>query len=181
MRRIVVLKEIQFTSIRRNEVQDILAVGNVRKWMRGPTTFVPYLADSAGLGGSQGENRTQRNTLALREVGYIIEASVQLRNGSDATNLVKYREMFLRRAERGQYYHHPYLGIREYAADFGLPQGDEKPIDDTRDLGLMLFDVEHTLEGNRPLFAQARLEAGVLDVEAMRRAAKPANPEEVTP
>ena len=177
VRRIIVLNPIQFTSIRRNEVQDTIKVGNVKKWMKDPSTFEPYLADSAGPGGPQGENRTQRNTLALRDVAYIIEASVELTDGGGATDLVKYREMFLRRGKRGQCYHHPYLGIREYAARFMPPDGTETPEPDFRDLGLMLFDVEYGPKGNRPLFASAKLEAGVLDVEAMRRAAKP--PEEV--
>jgi CRISPR-associated protein Cas5d len=181
VRRILVLKPIQFTSIRRNEVQGTIPVGEVRKWMRDPSTFEPYLADSAGRHGPQGENRTQRNTLALRDVAYVIEASVQLRNGGDATSLAKYREMFLRRAARGQCYHHPYLGIREYAAKFGLAQDSEQPIDDCRDLGRMFFDADYRPTGNQPLFAPAKLEEGVLDVEAMRRAAKPAGPEEVAP
>ena len=180
VRRILVLKDIQFISIRRNEVQDTISVRKVREWMSDPATFEPYLADSAGRDGPQGENRTQRNTLALRDVAYVIEGSVELRNGAPATDLVKYREMFLRRVGRGQCYHHPYLGIREYAADFRLPEGDESPIADSRDLGLMLFDVDYTPKGNRPLFAPANLEAGVLDVEAMRRAAEPAEPQEVT-
>lgn len=180
VRRILVLREIQYVCIRRNEVQGTIPVKKVRDWMRNPASFEPYLADSAGVHGPQGENRTQRNTLALRDVAYIIEASVELRNGSRATDLAKYREMFLRRAERGQCYHHPYLGIREYAADFMLPDSHEQPITDSADLGLMLFDVEYTPQRNRPLFAPAKLEAGVLDVEAMRREAKPGEPEEVT-
>jgi len=179
VRRILVLKPIQFVSIRRNEVQDTIPVGEVHKWMRDPATFEPYLADSAGRYGPQGENRTQRNTLALRDVAYVIEASVRLRNGGDATNLVKYRGMFERRAERGQCYHHPYLGIREYAATFTAAGGAEERVDDSRDLGLMLLDVEYAATGNRPLFAPAKLEAGVLDVEAMREAARPIGKEEV--
>jgi len=181
VRRISVLRPIQFVSIRRNEVQGKIQVNSVLKWMEGEEPFVPYLADSAGREGVQGENRTQRNTLALRDVAYIIEASVDLRNGGGAEDLAKHREIMLRRLSKGQCYHHPYLGIREYSASFAPPDVSEEPVDDSRDIGLMLFDVDYGGKGNVPLFAPARLEDGVLNVEAMRAAASPGAPEEVAP
>jgi CRISPR-associated protein Cas5d len=168
IRRIRVLRPIQFTSIRRNEVQGVLPEASVKAWMADPGSFEPYLADSAGREGLQGENRTQRNTLALRDVAYVIEASVRLRQSGDAGLLRKYREMFLRRLAKGQCFHHPYLGIREYAADFGEPGDTDSPVSDTRDMGLMLLDVRHGPKNHKePIFASARLDAGVLDVEAM--------------
>jgi CRISPR-associated protein Cas5d len=145
--------------------------------MADPSNFEPYYADSAGRDGIQGENRTQRNTLALRDVAYLIEASVEQPNGfSKSDPPVKYREMFQRRVERGQCFQQPYMGIREFVASFSLPDGEEIPPeelrrDEDRDLGLMLFDIDFTTEPHRPLFADAKLRRGVLDVEEMRRAA----------
>src|SRR5436309_66813 len=56
--------------IRRNEIQDKIPGGSISGWMANPPGFTPYLVDSAGRGGIQGEHRTQRNTLALRDVAY---------------------------------------------------------------------------------------------------------------
>lgn len=113
--------------------------------------------------------RQQRHTLALRDVAYLIQADVKLRPDVKE-DPAKYRDQFQRRVQRGQCYHRPYLGCREFAADFGPPQGDEEtrrfhhkePID----LGLMLFDIVHLSNGGgMPLFFPAHLEDGILQVE----------------
>lgn len=177
VRRITVLKPIRYVSIRRNEVQDKIATNSVQKWMADPAKFEPYLADSAGRRDIQGENRTQRNTLALRDVAYVIEASVEVPNGFSRSNPpIKYREMFERRVTRGQCFQQPYLGIREFAACFERLDGSDTPPDELRlnqayDMGLMLFDIDYTTQPHRPLFAEATLCRGVLDVEAMRETA----------
>ena len=64
--------------VRRNEIQGKIAPLAVKRWIADNTTFEPYLVDSAGREGAGGQNRTQRNTLALRNVAYLIEASVFL-------------------------------------------------------------------------------------------------------
>ncbi|MGI6419459.1 MAG: type I-C CRISPR-associated protein Cas5c [Thermoguttaceae bacterium] len=177
VRRITVLNPIRYISIRRNEVQGTVPVGSAHQWMADPAAFRPYLADSAGRDGPQGENRTQRNTLALRDVAYLVEASVAQPRGASSDNPpIKYREMFLRRLAKGQQFQQPYLGIREFAASFSRPSGDERPAEElqaagTVDLGLMLLDLDYSVEPHRPIFAPAQLERGVLDVDAMRRQA----------
>src|SRR5262249_52253845 len=65
----------RFIGIRRNEIQRKIAPRKVEAWIRDPATFEPYLVDSAGREGAQGENRTQRNTLALHHVAYVVDAS----------------------------------------------------------------------------------------------------------
>lgn len=175
VRRITVLKPIRYVSVRRNEVQGTVPTRNVQQWMTDPSTFVPYLADSAGRDGPQGENRTQRNTLALRDVAYLVEASIEQPDGPSKENPpVKYREIFLRRVAKGQQFQQPYLGIREFPASFGLPTGEERPPQQlleagTMDFGLMLLDLDYSQKPYRPIFAPAQLERGVLDVDAMRR------------
>ncbi len=156
-----------FISVRRNEIQGKIAPRTVMGWAREPDSFEPYLVDSAGREDVQGQNRTQRNTLALRDVAYIIDASVRLLDCRDAAELVKYREMFERRAENGQCFHRPYLGCREFACDFAPAdphEGSERPctrVDGA--LGLMLYDIRFGSDGeNLPGFFHAVVRNGVL-------------------
>lgn len=177
--RITVLKPIRFTSIRRNEIQGTVTVkgaAGVNAWMKDPSGYEPYLVDSAGRDDVQGENRTQRNSVLLRDVAYLLEARLIVKNSTPADPPAKYREMFTRRATQGQCVRQPCLGIREFAAFFAPPDGTETAADETRDLGVMLYDLDFPTDGPpgaRPpecaLFAPARLEHGVLDVTAMRR------------
>ncbi len=162
VRAVHVLRPIQFISIRRNEVKGKASIQAIGNWMEGKRPFVPFFADSD----ERGEGRTQRNTVALRDVAYLIEASIHLPNGFSTENPpVKYREMFERRVAKGQCHARPVLGCREFAADFGSPDGSEQPIRDSRDLGLMLLDIIHPKRGARiPRFFPARMERGTLRV-----------------
>jgi CRISPR-associated protein Cas5d len=83
-----------------------------------------------------------------------------------ADNVIKFEEIFQRRVEKGQTFHQPYFGCRELAADILPVAGAPPPIADSRDLGLMLWDIEYSPRRNRPLFFPARLENGVLTVPA---------------
>ncbi|HJT76448.1 MAG TPA: type I-C CRISPR-associated protein Cas5c [Gemmataceae bacterium] len=171
VREIWVLKPIRHFSMVRNEVNSVASEKSARAWAQ------------AGGGYFADEDRAQRHTLGLRDVAYIIRADVELK--AHATDVVaKYRDQFRRRVERGQCYHRPYLGCREFAADFGPLDGSEKPIEVTDDLGRMLLDQvfepavgglaswrahggggAHVVQGVvRPLFFLARLESGVLKV-----------------
>ena len=82
-------------------------------------------------------------------------------------NYAKYRDMFRRRVSRGQCYHTPYLGCREFSAFFGESSGDEQPVPIDDDLGLMLFDMDFVPDGSgkaKPIFFHAYLKQGVLSV-----------------
>jgi CRISPR-associated protein Cas5d len=107
------------------------------------------------------EFRTQRNTLALRDVAYVIKADVVVKDGVNAP-VEKYRDQFRRRVDEGACFHHPYLGCREFAASFGKPGPDDAPLDLSDDLGRMLFDMEYGSTAIQPRFFSARLERGVL-------------------
>jgi CRISPR-associated protein Cas5d len=159
VRRIEVHRPIVFQAIRRNEVQSKISPRAVKGWQKTPSSFAPMVA---GAGTSEG---TPRGTLALREVAYVIEAIPHVFTPNDADTPTKYMAMFNERVARGQCFQRPYFGCREFAADFEAPRQDERPIDETRDLGLMLYDVVFRNKGaaNRPVFFQARLEKGVLD------------------
>ncbi|MGH9426625.1 MAG: type I-C CRISPR-associated protein Cas5c [Terriglobia bacterium] len=154
VREIWVLKPILHFSIVRNEVNSKAVVSTVMGWAEDGGG---YFAD---------EDRAQRHTLALRHVAYLIKADVVLQ--AHATeDIAKYRDQFRRRVNRGQCYHRPYLGCREFAASFSPPDGSERSIDLSDDLGRMLFDLDYVLDGDRrgtPRFFSARLDAGVLNV-----------------
>lgn len=176
--RIAVLKEIRFLSIRRNEIQDTIAVrgkDGVSAWIKDPSKFSPYFVDSAGRDDVQGEHRTQRNSVILRDVEYVISANLVVRNPTAQDNPQKYKETFSRRVAGGQCFRQPCLGIREYVANFSEASGGEAPISETRDLGVMLYDLDFGVAkapgvypNKNALFAPATLEEGVLDVNKMR-------------
>lgn len=169
--------------VRRNEIQGTIAPRTVEGWMRKPETFQPYLVDSAGRDGPQGQNRTQRASRLLHHVAYLIEASPKLtdranlprampEDGEDRgpDTVAKYVAMFNRRVAKGQCFHRPYLGAREFAGHFAAPAGDEEPVAGwSESLGFMLYDLRHAADGTRrPGFFDAKVTNGVLhcDTEA---------------
>ena len=155
--RIKVLNEIRFTAFRRNEVST-RAAAPTRAVVESGGPAPLYFAD---------EDRAQRNTVALRDVDYVIEARFQMtERAGPEDNVTKFVEMFNRRVAKGQHFHQPYLGCREFVAEV-LPADDApNPIADSRDLGIMLWDIEYGPERNRPVFFPASLENGILEVPA---------------
>lgn len=155
IRRIHVLKPIRHQSLLRSEVKSVQSSHTARTW------------SNDGEGGYWADNdHTQRHTLALREVAYLIEANIHLVGYGTKEHPAKYRDQFRRRVSRGQCFHRPYLGCREFAAWFAPPTGAETSISRDGPLGRMLFDLQYQEDGNRnaPIFFQARLEDGVLHV-----------------
>lgn len=150
VRRILVLRPVSFFAIKRNEIKV--------KQMDKPL----YVA----------EQRTQRSSILLRDVAYIIQASVY-QDAYDPKNPVKkYAEMFRRRVRRGQCYRRPYLGVREFSCEFTEPGPEDKPIPDAIPIGSMFYDMFYGPDGKpTPLFAQdMAVREGVLDCEAARNA-----------
>lgn len=154
VREIWVLNPIRHYSIVRNEVNSKAVVSTAHGWAENGGG---YFAD---------EDRAQRHTLALRDVAYLLKADIVL--AAHATeDVAKYRDQFRRRVNRGQCYHRPYLGCREFAAEFGQPDGSEHAIALDDDLGRILFDLDYASDGSGrgvPRFFSARLQAGILKV-----------------
>ena len=158
--RILVMNEIRFIAFRRNEVSSKAAAP--------PATVVTNGGHSPGYFADQ--DRAQRNTVALRDVDYVIEAHFTTTDrAGPEENVTKFVAMFNRRVEKGQHFHQPYLGCREFVAEIGPVAGLPKPISETRDLGLMLWDIDYQHKQKRAIFFSARIEEGVLEV--------PRNPE----
>jgi len=87
-------------------------------------------------------DRAQRTSLVLQKVCYRIQGWIELRNGE--TNIGKHLDCFRRRSERGECFHHPYLGCREFAADFEPATDADQPnagLD--LSIGTMLFDTAY--------------------------------------
>ena len=159
--RIHVLWPIKFQSVRRNEVGAKVPAGSVRSAMK---TGEPHR-----LGLRVDEERQQRATIALRDVAYVIEARFErtAKWGSDDSE-GKHLDMFNRRARSGQCFHRPCLGVREFAADFALVEGEMPPstlVERERDFGWMLHDIDFA-NGRTSRFFRARMVDGVIDVEA---------------
>lgn len=164
--RIHVLKPIRFRSIRRNEVSDKASVANARSAMKAGTT--------ARLGIDIASARQQRAAMVLDDVGYVIEARFAMTaraTGEDTP--AKHISMFNRRAENGQCFHQPCLGLREFPAHFRLlAAGEPDPEmtlperDRDRDLGWMTYEPGYNPDLPSRFF-RARLEEGVLEVDRL--------------
>ncbi|XSG85846.1 MAG: type I-C CRISPR-associated protein Cas5c [Methylohalobius sp. ZOD2] len=160
--RIHILKPIRFESIRRNEVGSKISARNVGTAMKAGRTD--------GLATYVDEDRQQRAATVLRDVAYVIEAHFALTEeaGPD-DNEGKHLDIFNRRARKGQCFHRPYLGTREFPAHFKLLEPDE-PMPETheslqgeRDLGWMMHDIDFANE-MMPRFFRARMCDGVIKV-----------------
>ncbi len=192
--KIEVLNDIQWISVRRNEVGAVASKASI---------FIE-------------EKRQQKNTLMLRDVRYRIWAKlcfVPIRKRvkgnkckfqrwfdekNDKYNVsknplidavenvllrkdenpAKYNAMFERRASKGQCFTQPYLGTRECTASFRLVNPETEtlvaPISESRDLGIMLYDMDYNADLKNPpaLFYRVQMENGVIIVP-------PKNSEEV--
>ena len=156
--RIHVLKRIQFQSIRRNEVGKKIPTGSVRTAKNRGSIETLYTKIE--------DDRQQRAATVLVNVEYAIEAHFDMTDeAGESDNVGKHLDTFNRRARNGQCFHQPCLGTREFAADYTLIENDDLPpaIDESRDLGWMLYDVDHENE-RQPLFFRAEMKQGVVEV-----------------
>lgn len=140
-----VLAPIRFTHIRRNEISCKIPVG-------GASGVVAAMKSGHGhLGVAVEEHRQQRAAMILRDVCYGIAAHVEVmdwnNNGGNQKPEAKHLDMFRRRATRGQYFHHPYFGCREFPVSFEWVDPVETfpscPAEHKgeQDLGFMLHDI----------------------------------------
>ena len=141
--RIWVLNPVKFFSVKRNEINS----------KQGKT---PIIIE---------EKRAQRNSIVLKDVAYIIEASVYQKEFDHENPVKKYAEMFKRRVKKGQCWRRPFLGTREFAAEFLEPDGNEQPIQEIVPIGSMLFDIFYDAKGKpSPLFFyDVKIEGGKLE------------------
>lgn len=182
VKKIEILNPIKWINLRRNEVGCVASTRNVKTAMNTGQGRLGILIEDV---------RQQRAGLFLRDVRYRIHASFELRdpvfhksnfphlsqrqanagennlkNGSNAT--AKFMNMFERRATKGQCINQPYLGCREFAANFEWIENEISqpvPITESRDLGYMLYDLDYSDAADpKPRFFRAQLEEGILKI-----------------
>lgn len=159
--RIIVLKPIRFSNIRRNELESKIAMGNVKKTMRDGKSPLEIFIE---------ENRQQRASMILNDVAYVIEAKFEFAPNGDK-NSAKHKEMFERRAERGQCFQRPYLGCREFPASFELISGvlPKSELLGKQDLGWMLHDIDFK-SNMEARFFKATMQDGVIEIPPFSQA-----------
>ena len=159
--RMYVKNPICFTSVRRNEVKSKVSASNVLQVYNG--------ADKPLYINTKNEI-VQRASTILCDVCYVIEAHFEMTEKANETdNPGKFKDIMMRRLRRGECYHMPYFGCREFPAHFCLCEEEEihTAYDDVseRDLGLMLYDMDYSNKDNiQAMFFRAVLKKGVLDL-----------------
>jgi len=160
--KIYVLSPIEFTGIRRNEMKSKISARNVAAVMNGGGGDL-FLAASDDI--------QQRAATVLRDVHYVIDAHFEMtEKAAPGDNEGKFCDIMRRRLGKGQCFHTPCFGCREFPAHFKTWEGGEITTaypNSSRDLGIMLYDMDYSDQRNiRPMFFRARLENGVLNVPA---------------
>lgn len=159
--KIHVVNPIQFTSVRRNEVKSKILASSVLQAYNGSEKPL-YISSKADI--------VQRASLILRDVEYVIEAHFQMTDRANASdNPGKFKDIIMRRLKRGECFHMPYFGCREFPAHFCLCEDKEirSAYDavEEKDLGFMLYDMDYSdLNHIEPMFFRAVMKRGVLDL-----------------
>lgn len=155
--RIWVMKPIQFMNLRRNEVSSKISASNVMQEANGGKKSCIVTT----------QDIQQRATMMLKDVRYVIEAHFDMTDKANASdNPGKFQDIVKRRLRKGACYAAPYLGTRECTAHFRLWEGEAiEGIDETRDLGYMLYDMDYSdPEHIQPMFFHAKMEHGCIDL-----------------
>ena len=155
--RIWVLNRIQFMNVRRNEVKSKVLAPAVLQEANGGKAGAIFTS----------EDIQQRAAMLLKDVHYVFEAHFEMtEQANPSDNHGKFQDIVKRRLRRGACYSTPYFGCRECTAHFRLWEGGEIPaIDETRDLGYMLYDMDYSDPTDiQPMFFRARMEHGVIDL-----------------
>jgi CRISPR-associated protein Cas5d len=151
--KVTVLNEIRFENIRRNEVNGKIV----------PMRKLDY-------GAAEDRARTQRASLVLRDVRYIVNAHFDLTSKATKDDTPgKHLDIFNRRLSRGQCFHQPSLGCREFVAEFKERGSENEVVHDTlrgeRDLGWMLYDIDF-MNNMEALFFRPKMVDGVIEIKA---------------
>lgn len=159
--RIYVLSSIQYANIRRNEVKSKILASKVKAAMISNAGQELYINTK--------EDIVQRAALVLKNPHYVIESRFEMTdNANESDNPGKFQDIIKRRIRRGQCFHTPYFGCREFPVKYRLYGFEDVPtVYDTeeKDLGLMLYDFDYSDPNNiTPMFFRAKLKKGILDL-----------------
>ncbi len=148
--RIHVLQPVRFENVRRNELANRVSVN--KRDMEEDKPVCRYIED----------DRQQRASMVLRDVEYVIEAHFELA-GSEDVDSGKHLAIFERRVKKGQCFHRPYFGCREFPVNFEWCEDIPHPsFSGEQDLGFMLHDIDF-VNDMTPHFFRAVMQDGVID------------------
>lgn len=157
--KIYIQKPVRFTSIRRNEVKSKISSNNVLSVYNGADKPL-YISTKSDI--------VQRASLLLRDVSYVIEAHFEMTEKAvESDNPGKFKDIIMRRLKRGECYHTPYFGCREFPANFCLCEDEkiETAYSGEKDLGFMLYDMDFSdLDNIQPMFFRALMKDGVINL-----------------
>ena len=158
--KIQVVKPIRFTSVRRNEVKSKVSASNALQVYNGVDK--PLYINTK-------EDIVQRASILLCDVEYVIEAHFEMTEKANATdNPGKFQDIIKRRLKRGECYHMPYFGCREFPANFALCEEEISSYyenEPEKDIGFMLYDMDYTdLNNIQPMFFRAVMKHGTIDL-----------------
>lgn len=159
--KIYVKKQIRFTSVRRNEVKSKISANNVLQVYNGADKPL-YISTK--------EDIVQRASILLSDVEYVIEAYFEMTDRAEPTdNPGKFKDIIMRRLRKGECWHMPYFGCREFPAQFALYEEDDVQTwydaVSEKDLGYMLYDMDYLDPNNiQPMFFRAIMRYGCLDL-----------------
>ena len=160
--RIYILNPIKKMSIKRNEMKDKLNYTEMHD-AAFEQRLPPYLTI----------RQTQRSAVVLKDVRYIIEAHFvpkqSLDEGTEKFDENKIYAIMCERLKKGQCFNTPFLGCREFSANFRLVDNSETitPFDINLDLGVMLYDNDYCGESINPYFFKGIVKHGILDLTSV--------------
>ncbi len=156
--KITVLNPIKFENIRRNELLGKISVNNVKSAYMGNTNIQLYQST---------ENIVQRASLVLKDVCYYIDAHFVLTpDAGESETEEKHYCIALRRAKKGQCFHRPYFGCREFPVQFEYVENQEVESfyeHTEKDLGYMLWDIDFD-NMVTPLFFRPIMKKGIIEI-----------------
>ena len=158
--KIYVCNKIKVANIRRNEVKSKLLGSKAYSAMHGATDELCLVTT---------DDIQQRASMVLKDVHYVIEAHfVMTPQANSSDNEGKFCDIFWRRVEKGQFYHQPVFGCREFPANFKPFEGETVETsypNEEKDLGYMLYGIDYSdMKNITPLFFRAVLQNGILDL-----------------
>lgn len=156
-----VIKPIKFQTILRNEVNNIISEKAIKNSIKNSNDS--FYIDT-------NKNRQQRNSMILKDVEYVIKAHFEMtKYAGESDDEKKHYNIFLRRVRNGECFNQPYLGCREFSCNFELLEDEDfLPLNETKDLGWMLYDIDFVKESDsykkvekyNPIFFRAEMVEG---------------------
>jgi CRISPR-associated protein Cas5d len=164
--KITVINPIKFENIRRNELLGVVSMSTVKSVYIGNKEIQLYQST---------DDIVQRASLILKDVCYYIEAHFELTASAGETDTKeKHYNIALRRVKKGQCFHRPYFGCREFPVNFELAENVTLTSfyeNTEKDLGYMLWDIDFNNE-TTPLFFRSIMKNGVVEVPDLHRGDK---------